>query len=282
MREFSDALLGVTMLLRLLCVGDVVGSPGRKVLQETLPVLIVKHEIDCVIVNAENVTQGAGLSAAGYEKIVQDGAHLITLGDHVYRRRDIIGVLERASNIVRPANLPSAAPGREFAIHETASGRKIAVISLLGRMFMKTNANCPFAAADRVLAALPKDVKIIVVDMHAEATSEKVAMGWHLDGRVSVVFGTHTHIPTADERVLPKGTAYITDVGMTGPYDSVLGRNKDRVVGSMISGVPSVFDVAEADIRLCGILVTVDAETGRAAKIERIRFDATPQSDLRP
>jgi len=268
------------MQLRLLCVGDVVGSPGRRGLQEALPVLTAKHAIDCVIVNAENVTQGAGLAAAGYEKVIQDGAHLITLGDHVYRRRDIIPVLERAENIVRPANLPSAAPGREFAIHETASGRKVAVISLLGRMFMKTNANCPFAAADRVLAALPKDAKIIVVDMHAEATSEKVAMGWHLDGRVSVVFGTHTHIPTADERILPKGTAYITDVGMTGPYDSVLGRNKDRVVGSMISGVPSAFDVAEADIRLCGILVTVDADTGRATKIERIRFDASSGSSM--
>jgi len=268
------------MQLQLLCVGDVVGSPGRRALQEALPVLTARHGIDCVIVNAENVTQGAGLAAAGYEKVIQDGAHLITLGDHVYRRRDIIPVLERAENIVRPANLPSAAPGREFAIHETASGRKVAVISLLGRMFMKTNANCPFAAADRVLAALPKDVKIIVVDMHAEATSEKVAMGWHLDGRVSVVFGTHTHIPTADERILPKGTAYITDVGMTGPYDSVLGRNKDRVVGSMISGVPSAFDVAEADIRLCGILVTVDADTGRATKIERVRFDASSGSSM--
>ena len=261
------------MQVKLLCVGDVVGSPGRKVLQETLPVLIAKHEIDCVIVNAENVTQGAGLSAAGYEKVLQEGAHLITLGDHVYRRRDIIGVLERAANIVRPANLPSSAPGREFAIYETTSGRKVAVISLLGRMFMKTMANCPFAAVDRVLAALPKDVKIIVVDMHAEATSEKVAMGWYLDGRVSVVFGTHTHIPTADERILPKGTAYITDVGMTGPYDSVLGRNKDRVVGSMVSGVPSPFDVAEGDVRLCGILVTADPATGLATHIERVRID---------
>jgi metallophosphoesterase (TIGR00282 family) len=150
------------------------------------------------------------------------------------------------------------------------------VISLLGRMFMKTMANCPFAAVDRVLAALPRDVKIIAVDMHAEVTSEKVAMGWHLDGRVSVVFGTHTHIPTADERILPKGTAYITDVGMTGPYDSVLGRNKQRVVGSMVSGVPAPFDVAEGDVRLCGILVSVDPATGLAEKIERIRFDSCP------
>ncbi len=260
-------------MLRLLCVGDVVGSPGRKVLHDALPVLAAKHQLDCIIVNAENVTQGAGLSAAGYEKVVADGANLITLGDHVYRRRDIISVMERASNIVRPANLPASAPGREFAIHETASGRKVAVISLLGRMFMKTMVNCPFAAADRVLTALPKDVKTIVVDMHGEVTSEKVGMGWYLDGRVSVIFGTHTHIPTADERILPKGTAYITDVGMTGPYDSVLGRSKERVVSSMVTGVPAPYDVAEGDVRLCGILVSVDPATGLAAHIERVRVN---------
>ena len=264
------------MQLKLLCVGDVVGSPGRKLLQEALPALVAKHEIDCVIVNAENATDGAGLSAAMYEKIVQAGANLITLGDHVYRRKDIIPVLEKSDRMVRPANLPAGAPGRECAVFITPRGPKVAVISLLGRMFMKTMANCPFAAADRVLAALPRDVKIIAVDMHAEVTSEKIAMGWHLDGRVSVVFGTHTHIPTADERILPKGTAYITDVGMTGPYDSVLGRNKDRVLGSMVSGVPSPFDVADGDVRLCGVLVSVDPTTGLAGKIERIRFDAPP------
>ncbi len=264
------------MLINLLCVGDVVGSPGRRVLAESLPALVAKHQIDCVIVNAENATDGAGLSAAAYEKVIQAGANLITLGDHVYRRKDIIPVMEKSDRIVRPANLPSKAPGREYAIHETNKNHRVAVISLLGRMFMKTTANCPFAAVDRVLDAIPKDIKIIVVDLHAEATSEKVAMGWHLDGRVSVLFGTHTHIPTADERILPKGTAYISDVGMTGPYDSVLGRLKERVVGSMISCVPSIFDVAEHDVRLCGILVAVDPATGRASHVERIRVDALP------
>ena len=261
------------MPLKLLCIGDVVGAPGRRLLHESLPELVKQRSVDCVIVNAENATDGAGLSAAMYEKIVQAGAHLVTLGDHVYRRKDIIGVLEKSERMVRPANLPSAAPGREFAIHETESGPKVAVISLLGRMFMKPLSNCPFAAVDRVLGLLPADVKIVVVDLHAEATSEKVAMGWHLDGRVSVVFGTHTHIPTADERILPKGTAYISDVGMTGPYDSVLGRLKERVLSNMRSGVPSVFDVAEGDARLCGILVTVEPSTGRATHIERIRVD---------
>ena len=138
---------------------------------------------------------------------------------------------------------------------------------------MKNPVNCPFSAVDRVLASLPKSVRFVVVDVHAEATSEKMAMGWHLDGRVSVVFGTHTHVPTADERILPKGTAYITDVGMTGPYDSVLGREKDRVLGAMLTGVPTPFDVAEGDVRLCGIVATLDASSGRATQIERVRFD---------
>lgn len=237
--------------------------------------MAVEHGIDCTIVNAENATDGAGLSAVNYDKIVACGANLITLGDHIYRRKDIIPVLERATNIVKPANFPLAAPGRLFAVFETKSGCKVAVVSLIGRLYMKTLGNCPFTAADKVLATIPSDVKIIVVDMHAEATSEKVAMGWYLAGRVSVVFGTHTHIPTADERVLPRGTAYITDVGMTGPYDSVLGRDRDRVVGTMVSGVPSKFDVATGDRRLCGIVATVDSATGRAMSIQRVRYDGS-------
>ncbi len=264
------------MELRILCIGDVVGRPGRQVLREALPVLTKQHSLDCIITNAENSTDGAGLSAAHYQKVVAAGSHLITLGDHIYRRRDIIQVMETADNIVKPANLPTQAPGKEFAIHRTESGVGIAVISVLGRLFMKLQANCPFAAADRVIAAIPSDVKIIVVDFHAEATSEKIAMGWHLDGRASIVFGTHTHVPTADERVLPKRTAYISDLGMTGPYDSVIGRDRNRVVGTFISGVPSPFDVATNDTRLCGIIATVESTTGRASAIQRIRYDANP------
>lgn len=265
------------MLLTLLCAGDVVGTPGRQALRQGLAAIGKQRAIDCAIVNAENAAGGAGLTPALYEKIVEGGAHLITLGDHVYRYRDIIPTLETSERIVRPANLPTTAPGREFAIHTTPNGPRVAVVSLLGRMFMKIQSNCPFAAVDRVLRMIPADVKIVVVDMHAEATSEKVAMGWHLDGRVSVLFGTHTHIPTADERILPKGTAYITDLGMTGPYDSVLGRDKSRVLSSMISAVPSKFDVATDDARMCGILVSVESTTGRATAVERIRFDATPE-----
>lgn len=262
------------MELRILCVGDVVGRPGRQVLREALPILAQKHNLDCIIVNAENATDGAGLSAAMYDKVVAAGSNLITLGDHVYRRRDIIATMETADNIVKPANLPTAAPGKEFAIYRTESGVGVAVVSVLGRLFMKLQANCPYAAVDRVLTSIPSDVKIVVVDMHAEATSEKIAMGWHLDGRVSVVFGTHTHIPTADETLLPNRTAYVTDLGMTGPYDSVIGRDRHRVVKTFVSGVPSPFDVATDDVRLCGIIATVESTTGRASAIERIRYDA--------
>ena len=265
------------MELRILCVGDVVGAPGRRVLREALQVIVPERSIDCVIVNAENAAAGSGITPAIHKKIISYGANLVTLGDHIYRRREIIPVLETADNIVRPANLPATAPGKEFAICETASSHRVAVISLLGRMFMKMPTNCPFAAADQVLATVPRDVKIIVVDMHAEATSEKVAMGWHLNGRVSVLFGTHTHVPTADECVLPQGTAYVTDLGMTGPYDSVLGRAKERVLCMMRSAVPSPFDVATDDVRLCGVIVSVDCTTGLATNIERITYNGAPE-----
>lgn len=262
------------MQVRLLFVGDVVGGPGQRVLRTGLPQIVSEHDVDCVIVNAENSAAGSGITQVIYDKIVAHGAHLVTLGDHVYRRREAIALLEGSDKIVRPANLPNQAPGREFAVYQTVGGHHVAVTLLLGRLFMRMHADCPFAAVDRVLAAIPKEVKIVVVEMHAEATSEKIAMGWHLDGRVSAVLGTHTHVPTADERVLPKGTAYISDVGMTGPYDSVLGRIKERVVGTMVSSVPSKFDVATGDVRLCGVLVSVESTTGLATSIQRIRFDA--------
>ncbi|MCP4251124.1 MAG: TIGR00282 family metallophosphoesterase [bacterium] len=258
------------MLLKILCVGDIVGSPGRRALAQLLPGLMADHKVDCNIVNAENTSSGSGLTPSLYEKLLAGGVHLMTMGDHIYRRRALIGILERSDCIVRPANLPPQAPGREFAVYETASGHRVAVVSLLGQLFMRLQPDCPFRAIDRVLKTIPQDVHAVVVDMHAEATSEKVAMGWHLDGRVSAVFGTHTHVPTADERILPQGTAYITDLGMTGPYDSVLGRLKERVLSAMISSVPAPFDVAENDTRLCGILIEVDSQTGRAKSIERI------------
>jgi len=262
------------MSLTLLCVGDVVGRPGRQALLRLLPILVRQHDVDCVIANVENAAGGSGLTPPLYEKFRRYGVDVLTAGDHVYKKRVMIPHMGQADRLVRPANLPPQAPGKELVVCEAKNGVRVAVISVLGRLYMKPLADCPFHAVDRMLAAVPSDVKVIVVDIHAEATSEKVAMGWHLDGRVSVVFGTHTHVPTADERILPRGTAYITDLGMTGPYDSVLGRRKDRVLQTLITSLPSTFDVATGDPRLAGIVVRVDEHTGRAEHIERILLDA--------
>ena len=261
------------MQINLLCIGDVVGKPGRFVVSRALPGLIKQHDVHCVVCNAENAAGGSGLTAQLYEKLRRYGIDLITMGDHVYRRQDLIPVLENSGVVARPANFPPTAPGNGFAVCETAAGPKVAAISVMGRLYMKPPSDCPFRAVEKVLTQLPSEIKIIVVDFHAEATSEKVAMGWHLDGKVSVVFGTHTHIPTADERILPGGTAYITDIGMSGPYDSVLGRRKDRVLRALLTSLHTPFDVATGDPRVCGILARVDAATGKAIRIERIRVD---------
>ncbi len=259
------------MLVKIACVGDVVGRPGREALAHWLPKLPAEHNVHYIIVNAENTASGSGLNPQLYDKIIRYGAHLITMGDHVYRRRELLPVLERSEQICRPANLPPEAIGREYAIYRPpAGGPPIAVISLLGRLYMKTMGECPFHAARRVIEHLPPDVRLVLVDMHAEATSEKVAMGWYLDGRVTGVFGTHTHIATADERILPKGTAYITDLGMTGPYESILGRDVQRVLRAMTTTVPTEFDVATGDVKLCGAIITADTETGLAVSIERL------------
>lgn len=261
------------MRMKVLCVGDVVGSVGRRALTSKLAEITEQHQVSCSIVNAENIASGSGITPNLYQRLIKSGVNLITLGDHIYRRREIVAVLESSEQIVRPANFPSEAPGREFAIHQTDEGHRVAVFSLMGRLFMKPVLDCPFRAADRVLGKMPDDVRVIICDVHAEATSEKVAMGWHLDGRVSVVVGTHTHVPTADERILPGGAGYVTDLGMTGPYDSVLGRDKQRVLQSMITGVPTRFEVAEGQACVCGIVAEIDVQTGRCTHIERIRYE---------
>ncbi|MEE8169374.1 MAG: TIGR00282 family metallophosphoesterase [Phycisphaerae bacterium] len=266
------------MDITLLCIGDVVGKPGRHMVSHEAPRLVRERGVDVVIANVENAAGGSGLTPQLYDKFLRYGVNVMTMGDHVFRRAEIVTVLQRSDCLIRPANLSPEAPGRGMTVFTTARGPKVAVISVMGRLFMNVGVNCPFHEVDRLIASLPDDVRIIVVDMHAEATGEKVAMGWHLDGRASVVFGTHTHVPTADERILPKATAYISDLGMTGPHDSVLGRRTDRVLGTTLSGVPSPFDVAVGDPRLNGILVRVDSETGRAAHIERVRIDGTPES----
>jgi hypothetical protein len=255
--------------MRILLIGDIVGKPGRRIVVENVAKLAERRAIDLVLANAENSAAGSGLTPVQYQALVDAGVHGITLGDHIYRRKEICGVLESKANIVKPANFPPEAPGRDFMVLQTAAGVQVAVVSLLGRVFMRP-VDCPFLAADRVLSALPEDVKVIVVDFHAEATSDMQLMGRHLDGRVSAVLGTHTHVPTADERILPGGTAFQCDVGMTGPQESILGRQIDRVLRTTMTFYPTHFDVAAGDVRLCGTVVDVDPETGRATGIERI------------
>jgi 2',3'-cyclic-nucleotide 2'-phosphodiesterase len=258
------------MPLRILCLGDIVGRPGRQVVHQKLPGLVRERQVDLVIANAENIAGGSGITRNLFDKIRAYGVDVVTLGDHIYKKADIVPTLQTSERIVRPANLSRDAAGRPFTIVQTNKGVSVGVFSLLGRIYMNLPSNDPFAAADWVLEQIPAGVKVCVCDMHAEATSEKVAMGHWLDGRCSVIVGTHTHIPTADAKLLPGGSAYLTDMGMCGPYDSVLGRRKDRVIKHMTTNMPFPFEVATGDVRLCGALAEIDEQTGRALSMERI------------
>ncbi len=261
------------MNINILCIGDIVGRPGRRILSEKLKDIVRQKDIDCVIVNAENAAGGSGLTPQIYEKLLRYGANLITLGDHTYRKKEITTVLEKQDNIVRPANLSELAAGKGLATYKTNKGPAVTVVSLIGRIFMKP-ADCPYNTIDKILSKKQNDDDIVFVDFHAEATSEKIAMGHYLDGRVSCVFGTHTHVPTADEKILPKSTAYITDIGMTGAHDSVIGRGTESVLKSFRTQMPFPYDVATGDVKINGILVTVDSGTRKAEHIERLRIDA--------
>jgi metallophosphoesterase (TIGR00282 family) len=258
--------------MRILFLGDIVGPPGVEMVRRALPLLIPHERLDCVIANAENAHNGTGLTAALFRKLRAAGVDLLTLGDHIYKKAEIIATLQKEECICKPANFPPEAPGREFALAAARDGTPVAVLSLLGRTFMRA-VDCPFHAADRVLPALAERAKVVVVDVHAEATADKYLLGHHLKGRVSAVLGTHTHVATADEQILPGGTAFITDVGMTGPYDSILGRRIDRVLPTTITFVPSSFEVATGDPRLAGAVVEVDVATGKATSIRRFMLD---------
>jgi hypothetical protein len=263
----------------LLLIGDVVGKPGRQIIARALKGLVERERLDLVVANAENAAGGSGLTPEIYRELLAAGVDAITLGDHIYKRREINSVLEREANIVKPANFPQHAPGRDFMIVPARNGVRVAVISLLGRVFMRP-VDCPWSAADRVLAQLPPEVKVVLVDFHAEATSDKQLMGRHLDGRVTAVLGTHTHVPTADEGLLAGGTAFQCDVGMTGPYDSILGRRVDRVMETTLTFNPTHFEVASGDVRLCGTIVDADPATGRALAITRLRVGAKEAEEL--
>jgi len=269
------------MDFRALVIGDIVGKPGRRALAAALPKLLAGRPIDIIIANAENAAGGSGISPAIFEEIRALGVDCLTMGDHVYRKKEAVALLAESDRILRPANLQPEAVGRGYTVLESQSGFPFAAVSLLGRTFMKP-ADCPFHAADRILAEIGDRTKLIFVDMHAEATSDKVAMGWHLDGRATAVLGTHTHIQTADERILPNGTAYITDLGMTGPYDSVLGRKKEKVLAALVTGMPTYFDVAIGDLRVSGALVTADTQTGLATAVERVSIPVSEAEAFPP
>ena len=255
--------------MRILLIGDIVGKPGVKIVTQALPALRKRQQLDLVIANGENSADGSGISPSIHKKLIAAGVDCITLGDHIFRRSEIVPVLESETNILKPANYPATAPGRGWTVVTAADGTPVAVISLMGRVFMRP-VDCPWTAADRVLAELPREVKCRVVDFHAEATSDKQLMGRHLDGKVSAVLGTHTHVTTADEQILPGGAAFQCDVGMTGPHESILGRRIDRVMATTLSFQPTQFDVATVDVRISGTIVDVDPHSGRATGIRRL------------
>ena len=260
--------------MRILFIGDIVGSPGRTGVKKLLPGLKTKHSLDFVIANAENASGGSGITPKVSEELFSAGVDVLTSGDHIWKRREIFELINQEERILRPLNYPAGAPGKGKNVFKARNGAKIGIINVNGRVFMDS-LECPFRAALFAQEELIKETKVIIVDIHAEATSEKIALGWYLDGKVSAVLGTHTHIQTADEKILPQGTAYITDVGMAGPYDSVIGRKLDDVLTRFLTLVPVKFEVAEGNIQVHGAVLDIDEVSGRANSITRIhqRFD---------
>ena len=256
--------------MKILFIGDIVGSPGREAIKKLVAPLKQELQIDFVIANAENSSGGSGITSKVAAELFASGADVLTSGDHIWKKPEIFELINQEERILRPLNFPSGAPGRGASVFKARNGTKVGVININGRVFMEA-LECPFKAALGAAQELAKETKIIIVDIHAEATSEKIALGWYLDGKVSAIFGTHTHIQTADEKILPQGTAYITDVGMTGPYDSVIGRRVEDVLTRFLSSIPVRFEVAEGNIQLHGALVDIDEATGKARSILRIQ-----------
>ncbi|NLW46598.1 MAG: TIGR00282 family metallophosphoesterase [Firmicutes bacterium] len=256
-------------MLKILFIGDIVGKPGRKILKSCLKEIIAAEETDLVIANGENAAGGFGITYEVSQEIFSAGVDLITLGNHTWDNREISRVLEEEPRVVRPANYPEGTPGQGYYITETAKGILVGVANLLGQVFLEP-LQCPFRIADEVITKIKRKTDIIIFDIHAETTSEKMALGWYLDGRVTAVLGTHTHIPTADERILPKGTGYITDVGMTGPFNSVLGINPEIVITKFLTKRPVRFEVASGPVKLDGVIFEVN-EHGYTTSIKRIQ-----------
>lgn len=256
--------------LNLLFVGDVVGKAGRQILKQRLPSLIDRHMVDLVVVNAENAAAGYGLTLSVMDELYKAGAQVLTSGNHIWDKKEILEILDRDERLLRPHNYPPGLAGRGYGFYETAAGLPVAVINLEGRVFMK-NLDCPFRIVDQILEDISARAKIILVDFHAEATSEKQALGYYLDGRVSALVGTHTHVQTADDRILTAGTGYLTDVGMTGAQDAIIGNQKEPALKRFLTQMPVRLEVAKKDPLLCAVLLTIDEETGRCTAVERIQ-----------
>ena len=259
--------------LNILFVGDIVGTPGLELASTLVPAYVKKYEVDLLIINGENVTEGKGVSEEHAKAVFALGAHAITTGNHVWDRWDSRKVLGGDRRILRPLNYPRDNAGNGYLVVDLGEKGKAGVLNIQGRVYMQP-IDDPFRTADWAVAKIQEEAKIVVVDFHADATAEKMAMGWHLDGRVTAVLGTHTHTPTADARILPRGTAYVTDVGMTGPYDSVLGMKKEQAIKRLLTATPHKYEVASHDVRLCAVFVRADAESGRALAMEPIIYPA--------
>lgn len=255
----------------ILFIGDIVGHIGLNFVKRFLPAFIEKYEADCVVVNGENIVNGKGLSVKEADELFALGAHIITTGNHIWENWQARPLMTANPMVLRPHNYPLGNPGKGYAIAEISHGRKVGVLQIQGRTYMQS-IDCPFRAADAVLPKISAQTNIVLVDFHADASAEKMAMGWHLDGRVSAVLGTHTHTQTADARILPNGTAFISDVGMTGPYDSVLGMNKEIALKRFILQTAHKYESAENDVKMCGAFVRVDEQTGKAISIEPFIF----------
>jgi 2',3'-cyclic-nucleotide 2'-phosphodiesterase len=255
--------------MRILFIGDVFGRPGRDLVRVGLPVLVSSREVEAVVANVENAASGAGITRDTGEALLRCGIDVMTTGNHVWDKREALSYIGAEPRLLRPLNMSASAPGRGVFVARLASGRPIGVINVMGRVFMPPVDN-PFDAAAAAVARLSQECRVILVDMHAEATAEKIAMGWHLDGRVTAVVGTHTHVQTADARVLPGGTAYITDAGMTGPHDSIIGMERAEVLGRFVTGLPARMEPASGNPRLQAVVIDADERTGMARSIERI------------
>lgn len=257
--------------MRILILGDVMGRPARRAVRDIVPGLVEKKQIDFVVANAENAAGGMGVDIKSANELLSAGVHVLTSGNHIWKKKEIFSFLDNQESLLRPANFPAGAPGRGWCVWQH-DGMRALVINLQGRVFMPNHVDDPFRCVDEILRQQGGQSRVVIVDMHAEATSEKYAMGWYLDGRASLVFGTHTHVQTADDRILPAGTAYITDVGMCGPFDSVIGMEKDTVIRGFITQLPRQFEVAQDNVVLQGVIADIDDDNGRARDIRRLRI----------